>query len=120
MAARAELAAPCRLLPAAGAALRLQLSVQPGADGRRRFRLGLRLPEAGGGAVRGRGGGWGGARGVAPGLGGWEGRGTGRSRSRGSGGVLGGATPGVVPSGGARGGPGVWGTPGGLGGTGSS
>ncbi|KAM4908021.1 sharpin [Sylvia borin] len=52
MAARAELAAPCRLLPAAagGAALRLQLSVQPGADGRRRFRLGLRLAEAGGGA----------------------------------------------------------------------
>ncbi|XP_048142287.1 sharpin-like [Corvus hawaiiensis] len=50
MAARAELAAPCRLLPAAGAALRLQLSVEPGAHGRRRFRLGLRLPEAGGGA----------------------------------------------------------------------
>ncbi|TRZ09746.1 hypothetical protein HGM15179_017356 [Zosterops borbonicus] len=52
MAARAELAAPCRLLPAAagGAALRLQLSVQPGADGRRRFRLGLRPAEAGGGA----------------------------------------------------------------------
>ncbi|XP_056341793.1 sharpin isoform X2 [Oenanthe melanoleuca] len=52
MAARAELAAPCRLLPsaAAAAALRLQLSVQPGTDGRRRFRLGLRLAEAGGGA----------------------------------------------------------------------
>nr|XP_021402484.2 ranBP-type and C3HC4-type zinc finger-containing protein 1-like [Lonchura striata domestica] len=51
MAARAELAAPCRLLPAAaGAALRLQLSVQPGNDGRRRFRLALRAAEAGGGA----------------------------------------------------------------------
>lgn len=70
MAARAELAAPCRLLPAApgGAALRLQLSVQPGGDGRRRFRLGLRLAETGGGAVRGRGGG-GGGEGVGEGAG---------------------------------------------------
>ncbi|XP_069737827.1 ranBP-type and C3HC4-type zinc finger-containing protein 1-like isoform X1 [Phaenicophaeus curvirostris] len=50
MAVRAGLAEPSRLpsLPAASS-LRLQLSVQPGTGGRRRFRLGLRGTEAPGG-----------------------------------------------------------------------
>ncbi|XP_054254599.1 sharpin [Indicator indicator] len=53
MTVRAGLAQASRLLslPAA-AALRLQLSVEPEAGGQRRFRLGLRHPEAAGGAVR--------------------------------------------------------------------
>lgn len=53
MAVRAGLAQPSRLPPLpAAAALRLQLSVEPAAGGQRRFRLGLRHPEAAGGAVR--------------------------------------------------------------------
>ncbi|XP_074754404.1 sharpin isoform X2 [Athene noctua] len=51
MAVRAGLARASRLPPLpAAAALRLQLSVEPAADGHRRFRLGLRHPEAAGGA----------------------------------------------------------------------
>ncbi|XP_074942123.1 sharpin isoform X2 [Phalacrocorax aristotelis] len=49
MTVRAGLARPSRLPPLpAAAALRLQLSVEPAAGGQRRFRLGLRYPEAAG------------------------------------------------------------------------
>ncbi|XP_071594746.1 sharpin [Heliangelus exortis] len=48
MAVRAGLARPSRLPPLPAAALRLHLSVEPAAGGQRRFRLGLRQPEAAG------------------------------------------------------------------------